>query len=263
MAAIQSGSITFPQAGRLAISVISATGSGGNCQNLAQRAATGANGPPWGRKVIDVAASDVIAFTLGAGGASQETADTAGNPGGTTTVRLNGSTIITAQGSEGGARTSTSNATISAPVPAATITGCDFWVPGVRAGDAVANSTGFSISGGAAVDLLRNGTGRSPTANAATSVQISDGGCIGSDLGGNNGAPWLIFAQFGLALGDGKTGGSVGIGGISANGAGGIFGGARGASAAPPWGGGGGGGGFSSSGKGSGAFIYLQFVPSE
>lgn len=252
MLVIAGKTITFDRAGRISLTVVASAGSGAKGSSGAG-AATGANSGPWGRLVRSVAASDVLVLSPGAGGTAQASSNANGNNGSTSTATLNGTTIVTAQGGEGG-RYHASAAVAATPV--ATITGCDFWVPGLAAGNAT--GAGGVGSGGAAVDALRSGLGRSPASTTAT----KDGGTVGTDLGGANGLPWIVLPDFGLSFGDGVTARMPGVGSINAGvDAGWLAGGAANGGRGGP--GGGGGGGPSFSGQGGNAYFYLVFVPEE
>lgn len=246
---LTSKTITFTQAGKVCLTVVSAGGSGAKVTaSNATGAGTGGNSGPWGRKVFAVGVGDTLTFSIGSGGAQQNADGSNGNPGGTTTIALNGSTIITAPGGEGGIFHASAAVAVA---PAATITGCDFYVPGVRAGDAT-GTTGVG-SGGAAVDALRNGTGRSPTSTISNGIA----GSVGSDAGGDTGIPWLALLDFGFSTGDGKFP-SAGAGSNSPAYAGGPLGGGSGRG---PGGLGGGGGGGLAGAVGGNAFCYLVFQP--
>lgn len=192
-----SKSITFTQAGVVVINAVGAGGSGGVGNNTSASAATGGNSAPWGRKKIAVSSGDVLLLTLGAGGPGVTTAITNGNAGGTTTISLNGTPIMTLQGGEGGVFVSGAGLA-TAQTPVATVTGADFWVPGLQAGTAIWNATSTTCSGGAAVDLLRTGLGRSPNKTTASSAL---GGTIGTDAGGV-GLSWIELAAWGLVITD-------------------------------------------------------------
>lgn len=248
---LTSKTITFTQAGKVCLTVVSAGGSGAKTASTSTGAATGGNSGPWGRKVFAVGVGDTLTFTIGSGGAAQTANGANGNPGGTTTIALNGSTIITAPGAEGGVAHASAAV---APAPVATITGCDFYVPGVQAGKAT-GTTGVG-SGGAAVDALKNGTGRSLDSTSSISTA---GGSVGTDLGGETGIPWLALFDFGFATGDGRYG-SAGVCGDPSNSTQ-IGGPLAGGSARWKGGLGGGGGGGISSGSGGNAFCYLIFQP--
>lgn len=194
MPILGSKSITFTQAGTVVISIMSAGGAGA-AGNTTTGAATGGNSAPWGRKKIKVAIGDVLTFTMAASAVSPATDATNGSNGGTTTVTLNGTTILTCQGGEGGVYGSPS-ATSATPV--ATITGADFWVPGVRAGNATFSASVATTSGGAAVDLLRTGLGRSPD---RTTANTAIGGTVGTNLGGAY-ISWIELAMWGMVITD-------------------------------------------------------------
>ena len=258
-----SSTITFSAAGDVVISLVGAGGSGA----LSSGAATGANSAPWGRKKIKVAKDDVMVINIGAGGAAPTVLGTNGNAGNTTTVVLNGVTILTAQGSEPGVQINAAG-TASTSSPAATITGADFWVPGIKAGTAlfVGQPT---MSGGAAPDLLQTGLGRSPN---VTSSGEGVGGSLGTDAGGIP-QPWIVLAEWGVVVTDTATASSsVGAPGRGGNPMGGILagmfgGGGGGAIGVVTQGGVGAGGGASNSvaqiRKGGDAYAHMFFVPSE
>lgn len=203
-----SRSITFTEAGTVVLSVVG-SGGGGAANAGGSNCASGGNSAPWGRKKFPVVNGDVLAFTMGAGGAKAPGTAQNGNQGGTTTVTLNGVTIMTVQGGEGGVYVATAPGPAQPIAPAATVTGADYWVPGVRAGAA----TSSGMTGGAAVDVLGNGTGKSP----ASAVSVV-GGSVGTDVGGIFLA-WLALTEWGIAITDpaqaSATVGAPGRGGTS------------------------------------------------
>lgn len=262
-----SRTITFTQTGKLAISMVGSGGGGAAAAGGAQSSATGGNSGPWGRKVIDISAGDVLVVNIGAGGLKSASNSANGNQGGTSTVTLNGVTILTIQGGEGGVFANLT-ATASAPVPAATITGADFWVAGVRAGNAQCTSgTSPSCSGGAAVDILRSGLGRSPAAVGAGINGV--GGSVGTDSGGIP-IPWIALMEWGFVITDGASAtaalGAPGRGGVSGTLAAGALagGGAQSATLSTVNGGigAGGGGGIAppNAGNGGPAYAFLAFA---
>ena len=194
-----SKTITFTQAGSLVIAMVGA-GGGGAANANTSGAATGGNSGPWGRKKITVSATDVLVVNIGAGGAKAASANTSGSAGSASTVTLNGTTILTVQGGEGGGFALTT-ATASAPVPTATVTGADFWVPGLQAGTAQVSS-GQASSGGAAPDLLQTGLGRSPAVTSSGGVGL--GGSVGTNAGGVP-LPWVALAEWGFVITDSST----------------------------------------------------------
>ncbi|MDE1997653.1 MAG: hypothetical protein KGI52_01870 [Burkholderiales bacterium] len=256
-----SRSITFTQAGTVVFSVVG-TGGGGAANAGGVGAATGGNSAPWGRKKIHVVAGDVLTFTLGAGGAKAAANSSNGSPGGTTTVTLNGVTIMTVQGEAGGVYVAGAGPA-NAPVPSATVTGADYWVPGVRAGQA-SGGTGSS-TGGAAVDILSTGKGRSPDSVGSSN---SIGGSVGTDLGGIF-LSWLALADWGVSIGDVNTAtATVGAPGRGADGAviAGIFAGGSSnntvqARSMAGIGAGGGAGYGATNGDGGAAYAFLIFTP--
>ena len=257
---------TFTQTGKLAISMVGSGGGGAVAAGSAQSSATGGNSGPWGRKVIDISAGDVLVVNIGAGGLKSAGYSANGNQGGTSTVTLNGVTILTIQGGEGGVFADLT-ATASASVPAATITGADFWVAGVRAGSAQCTSVSPSCSGGAAVDILQSGLGRSPAAVGDGIAGV--GGSVGTDSGGIP-IPWIALMEWGFVITDGASAtaalGSPGRGGVSATlAAGALAGGGADSANLPTVNGGigaGGGGGSSPSNAGNGgpAYAFLVFA---
>ena len=268
MAIFTTNSITFPKAGYVRLAMQGSGGSGATVASASNGvAATGGNSGPWGVKSFRVAANDALVVNIGAGGA-QPTGGvaTAGNQGGVSTAVLNGSTILTAQGGEGGLFR-TSAGTIDAPVPSATVTGGDFWVPGIRAGSATCSGSVQALSAGAASDVLRCGLGRSASVNA---VGVFSGGCVGSD-GGFSSIPYIAFEDFGIVPSSPGSR-SPGQGGVQASSwqAGPFAGGAncpQSSQVAMAHGGygGGGGAGYSQSftGIGGGAYAYLIYEPVE
>ena len=257
---------TFTQTGKLAISMVG-SGGGGAVASGGQSSATGGNSGPWGRKVIDISSGDVLVVNIGAGGLKSASNSANGNQGGTSTVTLNGVTILTIQGGEGGVFADLT-ATASASVPAATITGADFWVAGVRAGSAQCTSGSPSCSGGAAVDILQSGLGRSPAAVGAGITGV--GGSVGTDSGGIP-IPWIALMEWGFVITDGASAtaalGSPGRGGVSGTIASGALagGGAKSTTLSTVNGGigaGGGGGNLpNSTGNGGPAYAFLAFAP--
>lgn len=249
--------ITIPSAGKVQVGAMGGTGSGGYTTTGAN-AATGANSAPWGFKVFDVNASDTVEFVIGAGGAAQTTANSSGIAGTATLVKLNGTTIMTCNPGEPGIQGGSFPLVQTAPT--ATVTGADFWVSGLRAGQVAASGSG---SGGAAVDLFRTGLGRS-TGTPGGSV-----GADGSATGTIFTAP-LALPSFEMGIGfiGLNTAGLAGVGGNQTTPAGGLFaGGAGSISGTQPGKGGrgaGGGGGFAgtTSGAGGDGYAYMVFQPS-
>ena len=257
-----SKSITFTARGTVVLSTVGA-GGGGAANVGGSGAASGGNSAPWGRKKFSVVPGDVLVVTLAAGGSKAASSGQAGSQGGTTTVKLNGVTILTVQGGEGGVYVA--GAGPAQPIsPAATVTGADYWVPGVRAGSA---SGGDSQSGGAAVDVLGNGLGKSPNSTSYVGV----GGSVGTDSGGVSLA-WLALTDFGISITDpSQANASVGAPGRGADGtvlAGAFGGGSTNDSYRATAGIGAGGGAGSSVAVGTGgcgpggkAYAYLCFAP--
>lgn len=256
-----SRTFTFTEAG---VVVMSLVGAGGGGASAVSGAATGGNSAPWGRKKIKVSTNDVLSITIGAGGLKSAIFGASGSQGSATTVTLNGATIMTVQGGEGGVYLE-GVVTATAATPAATVTGADFWRPGIQAGSATPDA-GSAGSGGAAVDVLSNGTGRSPSAVGGSGT-TSSGGSIGTDLGGLT-LGWIALLEWGFVITDGSmattsrgipgNGGTVGI-------AAGAFAGGH-ASAGHCNGGLGGGGAGSPiilefAGNGGNAYGYLSFTP--
>lgn len=256
-----SRTILFTEPGTVILTLVGAGGSGVTQNN----AGTGGNSAPWGRKKIVVAGGDSLDVNIGAGGIKPPL-NTNGNAGGVSTVLLNGSTILTAQGGEGGVY-AVGTALATAPLPTATVTGADFWVQGIQAGSAQAPLSGAAASGGAAVDVLATGTGRSPNVSGANVFGV--GGSIGTNAGGIP-MPWIVLADFGLVVTDGSTAnattGVVGRGGVANTIAAGMFAGAGSHSGevSPA---GRGAGGCAGSGavvigaKGGDAYAYMTFTP--
>lgn len=258
---ISSRSITFTEAGTVVLSVVGA-GGGGAVNAGGAGCASGGNSAPWGRKKITVVNGDVLAFTLAAGGAKAAGGSSDGTAGGTTTVTLNGVTILTVQGGEKGVYVAGTGP--AQPVaPAATVTGADYWVPGVRAGSASGVSN--AMSGGAAVDVLGNSTGKSP---AVTTTTPGLGGSVGTDAGGIF-LSWLALTDWGIAITDpaqaSASAGAPGRGGTSSAVKSGAFAGAAAndASQVQAGYGAGGGGGTStaSASNGGPSYAYLNFTP--
>lgn len=192
MPILTSKSITFTQAGTVVISMVGSGGPGA-AANSTSGAATGGNSAPWGRKKFKVAVGDVMVCTMAAGINPPATNATNGAKAGDSTVTLNGVTILTVQGGEGGIY---GGGTAIALAPTATVTGADFWVPGVSAGSATFAASLATTSGGAAVDLLQTGFGRSPNMTVANAAI---GGSVGTNAGGDNLA-WLELSAWGIVI---------------------------------------------------------------
>lgn len=260
-AIITSRSITFTAAGTVVLSVVGA-GGGGAVNAGGAGCASGGNSAPWGRKKFTVVNGDVLTFTMAAGGAKAAGGSSDGSAGGTTTVTLNGVTILTVQGGEKGVYVADTGP--AQPVaPAATVTGADYWVPGVRAGSAGGVSN--ALSGGAAVDVLGNGTGKSPN---VTTTTPGLGGSVGTDAGGIF-LSWLAITDWGIAITDpaqaSATVGAPGRGGDAGTCRSGAFAGAGAHSSVQVAAGYGAGGGASSStgaaSNGGPSYAYLNFTP--
>lgn len=180
---LTSQSITFTRSGRARLVVVGAGGSGARAASNSP--ATGGNSAPWGVKEFNVAAGDTLVLNMGARAAGAAVIGANGNAGGTTTVVLNGTTIMTVTGGEGGLITGT-----PAPV-VSTVTGADYWVAGQMAGSASGSN---NLSGGAAVDAVGMGVGRSPNSSTGT----SPGGVVGINSSLESPLPFN-FSMFGLA----------------------------------------------------------------
>ena len=254
----------FTQSGTIVLSMVGAGGGGGS--GTTTGSSLGGNSAPWGRKKIVVAVGDVLEFVIGAGGARAAANGSAGSQGGTSLVKLNGVTILTVQGGEGGLF-ATGTALASPAAAAATVTGADFWVPGIQAGSCqVSSSSG--ATGGAAVDILQTGLGRSQSISGAAAA--SQGGSIGTNSGGIP-QPWIALLEWGIFVNDGATAsatvGSPGRGGDQPGAikAGMFAGGGSVNTAYTPGGTGGGGGGAATAtqaGAGGNAYAYMVFTPS-
>lgn len=249
----------FTKGGRVQIAAMGGAGSGARVSGSPSGyGATGSNSSPWGVKIIDVAIGDVLEFVIAAGAAAKVT-DGAGTAGGSTLVKLNGATIMTAQPGEPGAY---GNAfPLNAPAPTATVVGADWVVPGLRAGAVVASVGG--VTGGAAVDVFRTGLGRS------TAVP---GGSVGADGGPSVAAAPIPIssAELGVSILGVLASGYAGVGGdFSLGYAGGMFAGGGGNTSGDAGKGGrgaGGGGSYSHnghSGAGGDGYAYIIFVPEE
>ncbi|GDY37677.1 hypothetical protein [Acidovorax sp. NB1] len=124
-----------------------ASGGSGAWANTASTAsATGGNSGPWGQVTIDVEAGKTLTVNLGAGGV-QPAANNNGNQGSSSTLVYDGLTVMTLQGGEGGIYAA--SGLVNPATPAATVTGADFWVPGLPAWQA-----NNSASGGAASNIF-------------------------------------------------------------------------------------------------------------
>jgi len=252
-----SGTFTAPFALTVNLVVQAAGGSGG-----AGNVALGGNSGPWGIKQISMAAGDVLAITIPAAAAGVTGSGVAGNNGGTTTVTLNGVTILTATGGEGGPA-SASFAALNPATVVSAITGADVWYPGLQSG---AMTTGgvSGRTGGAAVNVTGNGKGRS------SSLSVSDASAGGSIGIASAASPSIAvdpvstvnIYTFGIYptgnVGKGGNGNSGGDGSAGGAFAGGGAGSAKGG--AGGWGGGGGGSGSGLSGPGGPAYVSLRIV---
>lgn len=222
-------------------------GSGGS--GAANAVALGGNSGPWGIKRLTLSAGDVLTITIGAGGAGVTVAAN-GNPGSTTTVLLNGASILAADGGEGGL--GAGSGAVSPAAAAAVVTGADVWFPGLQSGSATGSPMRL---GGAAANLALDGSGRSPNATAAGAYV---GGSVGIVPTDNNttavdARPLIAFADLGLFYLSG-----MGKGGATDQ-PGGSFGGGGGTSASVAGGAGGigAGGGASNTTSGAGGPGYL------
>lgn len=258
MAILASKTVTFTENGIAVFSMVGVGGGGASGNNTTVQA-TGGNSAPWGRKRLQVEAGKSLVFTFGASVLSPATNSTNGTNGNTSTAAYDGVTILTVQGGEGG-RFGTP---ATAATAAATVTGADYWVPGVRAGSATGSG---ATSGGAAVDLLGTGKGRSPDVTASN---VPIGGSVGTDLGGAF-ISWMALSDWGLVITDPSlatsTYGVPGRGGQqSPSTLPGAFGGGGNQGGQTQAGYGGGGSGYgagSGSGSRSGeAYAYLTFLP--
>ena len=197
-------STTFPafvKAGRVRVAAMGATGSGGSGNGAANQRATGANSAPWGVKVIQVAAGDVLSVEIGAGGAPQ-TGVANGAVGSSTVVRLNGVAVMTCQPGEPGV------ANGAATAPTATVVGADWVVPGRKAGEATGSA---ASSGGAAVDVFRTGLGDS--LSIAGGSQVRPGASVGAPSSDRNPLP-LFSEDLGVLILGSAVSGHAGVGGI-------------------------------------------------
>lgn len=243
-----SRNLTVPAWARRALLVLAGAGGGGaTVPYSASAGATGGNSAPWAVKAVEVQPGDVIAYSLGAGGASRPSGTAAnGNPGSASTVSLSGSVVLTVPGGEGGLYTA--SGTVSAPTPVAAPVGADLWVPGLPA-----YSAGNAVySGGAATNLL----------NLAISEVVVAASATGRGVGVFSGAApllgyqhdWFPITFFSAAADQPGVGGAV-------NQPGGLFAGA-GATGLGGRGGGGGGGNTGASGAGGAALGYLILLES-
>lgn len=124
-----------------------ASGGSGAWANTASTAsATGGNSGPWGQVTIDVEAGKTLTVNLGAGGV-QPAANSNGNQGSSSTLVYDGLTVMTLQGGEGGIYAA--SGLVNPATPAATVTGADFWVPGLPSWQA-----NNGASGGAAANIF-------------------------------------------------------------------------------------------------------------
>ena len=196
-----SRSITVSKAGWAVVS-----GMGGGAGGTKSSTYPPGNSAPWGVKAFRVAPGDVVAFTIGAGGAGN--ASGAALAGGATTITLNGVTIMTCQPGDAGVTSA------KAPVNAQVI-GADVWVPGRQPQAAVGMATG-----GAAVDC---GSGTSNIGGGDSAVQLNSTATVG--------CPWgTHFWPFDVTFTSSTTGsGNPGWGAAHGNPAG-MFAGGNGAS---------------------------------
>lgn len=255
-----SGTFTAPFACTVNLLVQAAGGSG-----AANAVALGGNSGPWGLKQISMAQGDVLAITIPAA-ALGVTGSVNGNPGGTTTVTLNGSNILTATGGEGGVGSGSAAITNPATI-VSTITGADVWYPGLQAGAVTAAVSG-ARTGGAAVNVTGNGRGRSASLSVGSTV--SAGGSVGNTPVANTTTavepvPTTNVLTFGIypATGVGKGGDGNSAGNATAGGlfAGGGASGNTGIGGAGGYGAGGGASGSTGpSGAGGGAYVSLRIT---
>lgn len=251
----------FTVPGKVRIVIHGAAGSGA----AATLGGTGGNSPPWGVKVQSVVPGDVLAFTLGTS-TKAATLGSNGVQGGSSIVTLNGTTILTAQGGEGGVFANAAG-TFNSPVPTATVVGADWMVPGIRAGQMISNGTNPTAGGGAALDVLQTGLGRSPNVTGASTQGV--GGSVGNNTGANP-KGWIAISNFGFAFGAGTNYGDPGKGaGNSPPQPAGDFAGGAGSlgvgvdSLGGLGGGGGAGNTVANSGFGGNGYAYLTFQPLE
>lgn len=121
-----------------------ASGGSGAWANTASTAsATGGNSGPWGQVTIDVEAGKTLTVNIGAGGVSAS-ANSNGNQGSSSTLVYDGLTVMTLQGGEGGIYAA--SGLVNPATPAATVTGADFWVPGLPAWQANNGASGGGAS---------------------------------------------------------------------------------------------------------------------
>lgn len=222
-------------------------GSGGS--GAAHAVALGGNSAPWGLKWLALSAGDVLTISIGAGGAPV-TAPNDGLAGSTTTVQLNGVTILTAAGGEGGL--GAASGALNPAAASAVVTGADVWFPGLQSGSASGSPQRL---GGAAANLSCDGSGRSPSANTG-------GAYVGGSVGvvptinattAVDAPPLIAFATLGFfALAGMGKGGGIGL-------PGGLFGGGGGTAGSVSGGAGGigAGGGASNTTSGNGGKGYV------
>lgn len=141
-------SFTIPAWGRKAYVVLhGAGGSGAWATSASTPSTTGGNSAPWGAVTLDVASGKVLTVNLGAGGVQPASGNSNGNAGSASTLVYDGATVMIVSGGEGGIYAA--SGLVNPTTPAATVTGADFWVPGLPAWQA-SNSAG----GGSAANIF-------------------------------------------------------------------------------------------------------------
>jgi len=274
-----------PADGLAIVRVMGAGGSGARGNGTASYLGGGGYSGAWGCKIVRVTKGQVLSFIIGAGGANQTMAATAGNNGGNSSVTINGVMYVAAGGA--GGLTGTNSDVPNAPALPST---WDFGAASVKPGWYY-GVTGGSATGGAGVDILMQGN----NATTSASINFSGGGGTGSPSDGTTGGgagPSGVNAlgqpdagsvfdasrgEWGISFfggaggnssggnangGNGGGGGGApsGNGGNGGNGGGG--GGNSGGGAGSSYGGGGGGNsGGAPSGNGGNGYAHIEFFP--
>lgn len=271
----KSRTITFPRKGLLVVRAMSAAGSGARHATNA----TGGYSGAWGFKVLQIAAGTVATIVVGAGGAQQATDGADGNPGGDTSITIDGVTYLVAGGLGGKAN--------PGALPAEMPDISALWDYGAK-NTRVGWGPGSVYSGGSAVDIMVLGNGRGTTGGAGggTGTDSLDSGRGGGAMftadsvgGGANALGVFAGTPSGLDAGANEWGISFYGGGGAANGNNGANGGGGssygtfggnggngggGAGASNGIGGygglgGGGGAGKTAGGKGGDGFVHIKY----
>ena len=170
------------------------------------------NSAPWGVKAFAVSEGDVVAFSIGAGGAAVTVTNTPAAAGGSSVITLNGQTMMTCQGGDAGPGTTLEKSPVVAKV-----VGADYWARGRQPQCATGAVGPFP---GAAVDLGA-GTYNASTNTGDHAVDVTGG------LGGVGVLRGYHFWPFDIMI-VGTSANDPGVGAIGANAISTFFGGGSG-----------------------------------